>query len=171
MNPTSVSAEYLLVAVLPSSATVTAPHGIERANDDREIEQEGEMVVGFGQIRPLDATYSELASLYVDPAHRRRGVGTEIIKELLRRYDDGTLNAKRTTSPSESQPTGGGTVCLLTLQPTVPFYVPHGFRAVAADEEAFRRLPSSVRLEHATGTALSALLGNQLACMVRDPAK
>jgi GNAT superfamily N-acetyltransferase len=167
MNPTSVSEDRLLVAVAPSPGKDT-----ENGGRGAQQEEEDETVVGFGQIRPLDSSYSELASLYVDPAYRGRGIGTKIVRELLRRHDD-AVRARRRGSPAggPEPPPGGGSVCLLTLQPTAPFYEAHGFRAVSRDSEAFRRMPASVRLEHAAGTALSALLGNQLACMVRDPAE
>ncbi|KAG7338727.1 acyl-CoA N-acyltransferase [Nitzschia inconspicua] len=36
---------------------------------------EKDEVIGFGQIRPLDETHAELASLFVQENYRRRGVG------------------------------------------------------------------------------------------------
>ena len=156
MNPLSVSEATLLVA---SSDGATD----RSANDD---------MVGFGQIRRLNDDYSELASLYVLPSYRKRGIGTALVQELLERYE----NSKDSSSGSSSRTaaaattttttcTDSGKVCLLTLAPTVPFYEPHGFVVV----EDTTDLPTSVQFEIQAGSAISKFLGNQLVCMVRDP--
>lgn len=128
MNPLSISEETLLVA---TTTTKTA--------DDK--------VIGFGQIRPLDSSYSELASLYVYPEYRHKGVGSTLVANLLERHDSSNT----------------GAVCLLTLQPTVPFYIPHGFEVQSSLED----LPQSLQLEFKAGSLLSSFLGNDICCMVR----
>jgi GNAT superfamily N-acetyltransferase len=190
MNPLFVSERNLLVAtrrIRPTPSATTASRdgdGDSYGKVDKEDEEEEERVIGFGQIRPLpqdekdggggdpmsssssdnpsSASFWELASLFVDPEHRRMGVGTAIIQELLRRHDE----------HEQQQEKDGGNVLaavvlLLTLAPTAPLYEPHGFRIVDAASSEFRNLPQSVRLEHAAGKALSWILGNELVCMVR----
>jgi GNAT superfamily N-acetyltransferase len=190
MNPLFVSERNLVVATgrnRPTPSTTTASRD---GDGDVEKKEEEERVIGFGQIRPVpqdekngggveDPTSSsssdnptgsaslwELASLFVDPEHRRMGVGTAIIQELLRRHDE------QQQHPQEQEEWEEGTVpeamvLLLTLAPTAPLYEPHGFRIVDAMSPEFRNLPKSVRLEHAAGKALSWILGNELVCMVR----
>jgi N-acetylglutamate synthase-like GNAT family acetyltransferase len=130
MNPLSISQDRLLVAFDDS--------------DERSL-------LGFGQIRPLDGVFSELASLYVKPENRQQGIGGAMVQQLIRRHDQ-----------SES-PT---TVCLLTLSSTSTFYEKHGFELM--DEvEIQSTMPSSFRFEYAAGSVVSSLLGNGLVCMIR----
>lgn len=134
MNPLSVSTEYLLVAA---------------------AEDEPDAVLGFGQIRPLDGTdYTELASLYVFPDHRREGIASALIESLLER---------------QQQADDASSVCLLTLRPTMPLYEKFGFGAVdpKRDDDTWKALPQTVRLEYQAGSLLSLFLGNDLVCMVR----
>lgn len=175
MNPLFVSGRYLLVATMrptKSDSTTTGGDGAGKGEEDKgEEEKEEGRVVGFGQIRPLpqeekddgsaSASFWELASLFVDPDHRRKGVGTAIIQELLRRHDE----AQQQQQQGDSHPEA--IVLLLTLAPTAPLYEPHGFQVVDPASSEFRNLPKSVRLEHAAGKAVSWVLGNELVCMVR----
>jgi ribosomal protein S18 acetylase RimI-like enzyme len=131
MNPLSISQQTLLVAF--------------------DGEHCNEKLVGFGQIRPLTGDYSELASLYVLPEHRKRGIGTFLVRELLRRHD--------------AEKDQAAVVCLLTLRPTIPFYTPHGFKVVQGDEAS---MPKPLEFEFKAGSVISALLGNELVCMVRQ---
>jgi GNAT superfamily N-acetyltransferase len=179
MNPLFVSENNLLVATAAATTTTIRSPRATSAGDKEEEER----VIGFGQIRPLpqeekngggggkegaasfedsrpaSVSFWELASLFVDPEHRRKGVGTAIIQELLRRYDEHHGVALGTTEATA--------VLLLTLAPTAPLYEPHGFRVVDTASSEFQKLPESVRLEHAAGKAVSWLLGNELVCMVR----
>jgi amino-acid N-acetyltransferase len=129
MNPLSISTETLLVAY---------------DKDDSQSQR-----VGFGQIRPLDAKYSELASLYVLPEYRQQGIGTRLVEQLLKQHDE-------QDDPSTS-------VCLLTLKPTVPFYQAHGFESVVSIDD----LPPTIQFEYRAGQVVSSLLQNELVCIVR----
>jgi N-acetylglutamate synthase-like GNAT family acetyltransferase len=130
MNPLSISQDRLLVAFDDS--------------DERNL-------LGFGQIRPLDGVFSELASLYVKPENRQQGIGGALVQQLLQRHD-------QAESPT--------TVCLLTLSSTSCFYEKHGFELM--DEvEIQSTMPSSFRFEYAAGSVVSSLLGNGLVCMIR----
>jgi GNAT superfamily N-acetyltransferase len=128
MNPLSVSQGHLWVAVSEGEDTL----------------------LGFGQIRPLSDGYKELASLYVVPSERRKGIATQLISTLLEQHEE----------CGEEDPI----ICLLTLRPTVPLYERHGFRVV--DPKA-HDLPITFRVEFMLGTMLSMLLGNDLVCMIR----
>ena len=111
--------------------------------------EQGDMI-GFGQIRPLDSIYSELASLYVYPEHRNRGIGSALVEKLLQRHDADPFHSKR--------------VCLLTLKPTVRFYEKHGF----VEQISIDDLPSALQFEFRAGSLVSSILGNDICCMVRD---
>lgn len=141
MNPLSISEETLLVAC-------------RRDDDDAPEDDDKYAMIGFGQIRPLGNNFAELASLYVNPNYRQQGVGRGLVTALLERNDK--------ENPSAAQQH----VCLLTLRPTVPFYEPHGFQVVTNIEEQ-RRLPASLQLEYAAGSAISMVLGNEIVCMVQ----
>lgn len=130
MNPLSISQDRLLVAF-----------------DDLDEHE----LLGFGQIRPLDGVYSELASLYVKPANRQQGIGGALVQQLLRRHD-------QVESPT--------TVCLLTLRSTTPFYEKLGFECMEQDEIQ-SRMSSSFQIEYAAGSLISSFLGNSLVCMIR----
>jgi N-acetylglutamate synthase-like GNAT family acetyltransferase len=130
MNPLSISQDRLVVAF-----------------DDSDENS----LLGFGQIRPLDGVYSELASLYVNPEHRQQGIGGALVQQLLLRHDQAEA------------PT---TVCLLTLRSTTPFYENLGFEVMDKDEIQ-SSMPSSFQFEYAAGSVVSSLLGNGLVCMVR----
>jgi N-acetylglutamate synthase-like GNAT family acetyltransferase len=129
MNPLSLSKENLLVAF-----------------DDDLDEQP---LLGFGQIRPMDNDYSELASLYVIPKRRKQGIGGAIVEALLERH--------KASSSKE--------VCLLTLKPTVPFYETYGFQVASESER--KKLPASLQFEFQAGNAVSLFLGNALVCMIQ----
>jgi N-acetylglutamate synthase-like GNAT family acetyltransferase len=131
MNPLSLSTKHLLVA----------------CQDNNE-----ELVLGFGQIRPLDATCSELASLYVQTEHRSQGIGSAMVKALLDRHYENEEPQSR--------------ICLLTLKSTTKFYRQFGFRE--ADKEERRQLPKALQVEYQLGSVLSFVLGNDLVCMVKD---
>jgi ribosomal protein S18 acetylase RimI-like enzyme len=134
MNPLSLSTETLLVAYDDSSS-----------NNN---------LLGFGQIRPLDDKFSELASLYVLPEYRHRGIGSALVQRLLSDHDAAASSSV------------ANTVCLLTLKPTIPFYEPFGFHEVD-DSGDLSSLPLSIQIESQIGVQISKLLGNELVCMIR----
>jgi len=89
----------------------------------------------------------ELASIFVEAAWRRRGIGEELVRRLL-----------------EAHETRGGyldDVYLLTLEPTCGWYERLGFKQLASDDQ----IPAPMAFEVAAGKALSTVLGNKLVCM------
>jgi ribosomal protein S18 acetylase RimI-like enzyme len=157
MNPLSIAQETLVVAF---------------DADDSSSSSRGDGVLGFGQIRPLSVLpsssqrkagattrnpgYDELASLYVIPEQRTRGVGRALVQELLSRHDQDTDRQNHA-------------VCLLTLATTVPFYEPFQFHVVSQSNLSSVGLPSSFRFEYTAGSVISTVLGNELVCMIRQP--
>jgi ribosomal protein S18 acetylase RimI-like enzyme len=141
MNPLSISERTLLVACDDDD------------DDDDDDNDNDKIMVGFGQVRPLDAAYSELASLYVDPDHRHQGIGSALVEKILERHDADVY------SPSK--------VCLLTLLPTTKFYEPHGFVVQTILDD----LPATLQFEFKAGSLVSSFLGNDICCMVRDKKK
>ena len=107
--------------------------------------------VGCGQIRPITSDAFEVASVYVAPGWRGRGVGGQIMGALLRRYVTG----------SAAQPPGRpSALYLLTLAGTMPFYEPWGF--VQVPEAG---LPGPMRTEYALGRAVTRALGEEIVAM------
>lgn len=150
MNPFSVKDENLLIAY-----------------DADEIDDGISGVVGFGQIRPIDTTddmkkqsFSELASLYVDPNYRRKGIASMIVKQLIERSLENQRNDEQNYASS--------TICLLTLRPTAPLYEKHGFAILSMDSAEFQKLPKAIKFEASAGRILSSLLRNDLVCMVKN---
>jgi len=133
MNPLSISKEKLLVAY--------------------DMEDETDEMLGFGQIRPLKINdlnkLYELASLFVFRPKRSSGVGSALVNELLKRFDEDRQN--------------NGNICLLTLKATIPFYLAFGFTVVIRED-----IPSPLMLEYTAGNIISNLLGNELCCMIRE---
>ena len=120
----------------------------EENDDDNST---SDRVLGFGQIRPLNGEFSELASLYVLPEYRHQGIGSGLVKALLQRQQSNQEKSK---------------VCLITLKPTSGFYKSFGFQEVAEDQR--KRLPKAIQVEYMAGKALSTFLGNELVCMIQS---
>ena len=136
MNPLSLSEKNLLCAI-----------------DDKSGD-----LVGFGQIRPLDHGASgcknyELASLFVKPEYRSLGIGSDIVRELLQRFDD-------------CQNDSNTSLYLLTLRTTRNFYEAFGFKVLAGKD--IKNIPSTLQFEVTMGNIISSVLGNQLVCMCRS---
>lgn len=180
MNPLSIRAEHLLVAYGSDSDTTT----MDDEHDDPNIVSTGTTMLGFGQIRPLNAngSYLELASIYVRPSHRRSGIATRIIQALLEQRaspitwsdpDDAASNEAitNTTKPI---------IYLLTLRPTMPLYERHGFRlvddttmqkmsfVVSSSDPDHVKVPTSLQVEWIIGSIVSKILGNDLVCMMKE---
>jgi GNAT superfamily N-acetyltransferase len=145
MNPLSISKERLLVAFDDEKLTDTTGDAAAVPNG----------MLGFGQIRPLDDLYSELASLYVLPNKRGKGIGGALVQELLSRHD------AKDDGPKQTE------VVLLTLRPTTPFYEKYGFEILNDVSE----IPLSLQFEYKAGSIVSAFLGNDLVCMKRTSQK
>ena len=143
MNPFGVSQDTLLVAF--------ADETDDSSNNNEASSSSSPAVLGFGQIRPLNDEYSELASLYVVPESRKKGIGGALVQNLLDRHAEMKQRQR---------------ICLLTLKPTSSFYEPYGFRVATESER--KQLPSSIQLEYQAGLALSFLLGNDLVCMIHS---
>ena len=114
--------------------------------------QQGNPLIGFGQIRPLESSsFSELASLYVLPEYRHQGVGRALVEALIERHKSSPLSSNR--------------LCLLTLKPTSRFYRPFGFRV--ASEMDRKQLPLTLQFEFQAGNLLSRVWGRDVVCMVQ----
>lgn len=140
MNPLSVSPETLLVA------------------SDEDDGTNNSAILGFGQIRSIGSNCWELASLYVLPEQRSKGVGSALVQALLERNTELQSNS----SNNNDNP---ATICLLTLGPTTKFYEPFGFQVATESER--KSLPLSIQLEYKAGALVSMVLGNQIECMIK----
>lgn len=145
MNPLSISKERLIVAFDDEKLTDTTG----------EAAAEPDGMLGFGQIRPLDDLYAELASLFVLPKQRGKGIGGALVQELLSRHD------AKYDGPKQPE------VVLLTLRPTTPLYEKYGFEILNDVSE----IPLSLQFEYKAGSIVSAFLGNDLVCMKRTSQK
>mmetsp|Transcript_2691 Transcript_2691/g.3737 ORF Transcript_2691/g.3737 Transcript_2691/m.3737 type:complete len:181 (-) Transcript_2691:161-703(-) len=106
-------------------------------------------LVGFGQVRQLPGGKDyELASLYVKPAYRQQGVGSALVGELLRRFEDEHIC---------------GSIFLLTLEPLIGFYEPFGFSVI----DDISAAPEQLQFEFKAGSIISMALGNSIKCMCR----
>lgn len=88
----------------------------------------------------------ELASVYVKPEWRKRGIGRELIRRVMARHD--LLERSR------------GDVYLLTLDRTEDFYRGLGFGFEVTDEP-----PASMAGEIVAGNLITGLMGSKLVCM------
>jgi N-acetylglutamate synthase-like GNAT family acetyltransferase len=150
MNPLSISTQTMLVAAkeIDDDSRSSRPTG-KAANYSEDNNQDE--VLGFGQIRPLNQEYSELASLFVFAEYRHQGIGRGLVKALLQRHQSNQEKSK---------------VCLLTLKPTSGFYKSWGFQEATDDQR--KKLPKAIQLEYMAGKALSTFLGNELVCMIQS---
>lgn len=105
------------------------------------IAQEGEEIVGIGQVKVHSDGSRELASIAVIPARQRQGIATALIRELLRRED--------------------GVVYLYCRDTLETFYEPFGFRRVPGAQlpSALRRM---YRLAEVSCVVVRALTGQPL---------
>jgi ribosomal protein S18 acetylase RimI-like enzyme len=155
MNPLSLQPNCMVIAY-------------NNGDNDNAINRSdnGDAILGFGQIRPLNDRFSELASLYVFKQYRQQGIGSQIVQELLNRHNNNNNN--KSIKDKEPALELILKVCLLTLRPTMKFYQKYNFREVSRQEMEALKLPFSMKLEAAAGSAISAFLGNDLVCMVLD---
>jgi ribosomal protein S18 acetylase RimI-like enzyme len=162
MNPLSISKENMIV--------VYDDFNDETIQQQQQRQQQPKLI-GFGQIRPIgrsvsnDGTsvieYSELASLYVEPEYRHRGIGGTIVDKLMERHRQQQQHQQQ----QKPTTTVSSVVCLLTLKPLIPFYESHGFQVITNRDE-IQRLPKSLQLEYTAGSFVSWILGNDIVCMI-----
>lgn len=108
------------------------------------------MMLGFGQLQPYGdpdrATFHELRTLIVDPAHRGKGVGSELVRKLL--------EAAQATD-----------VFLTTLEQSIPFYAPHGFQRIRLSAA-----PRSLWFEIAAGLVVARIVAQDQLVVLKRPA-
>lgn len=108
-----------------------------------QVAADGDHIVGFAQLKPIGDIY-ELASVYVAPAYRRRGLGSDLVERCLKYH----VEAGRRLDE----------VYLLTLANFVEFYRRFGFEPV---DDA----PEALAFEIQLGGAVTSLIGKSLVCM------
>jgi GNAT superfamily N-acetyltransferase len=97
----------------------------------------------------------ELASVYVEPAYRGQGIGTELVRRVLKRHFQ-----------QNSNPQAPANVYCLTLANTTKWYEQNfGFEIVSAKKD----IPKAMALEVAAGNVITKLIGAQLCCMRGTP--
>ena len=96
----------------------------------------------------------ELSSVYVDVSYRGQGIGTELVKRVLRKR---LLESQKPCLPS--------TIYCLTLATTVDWYRDNfGFETVPSTD-----IPAPMALEVTAGNIITKLIGARLCCMRGTP--
>lgn len=85
------------------------PLNINAANF--KVATDNDRLVGFAQLRPLGDVY-ELASVYVEPVYRNRGIGSDLVRLCLEAHKDAGLLLTD--------------IYLITLEDTVEWYLQFG---------------------------------------------
>lgn len=116
------------------------PLFVEQRNFVTAREADGELV-GAAQLRPLDGASYELASLFVLPEHRRRGIGGALVRECLGRAPGAQLRGSAVSKSAAD-------VYLLTLATCAGFYERFGFGVVSKSASV---LPLTLAVECALG--------------------
>eukprot|EP00471_Norrisiella_sphaerica_P003682 CAMPEP_0184489936 /NCGR_PEP_ID=MMETSP0113_2-20130426/16690_1 /TAXON_ID=91329 /ORGANISM="Norrisiella sphaerica, Strain BC52" /LENGTH=150 /DNA_ID=CAMNT_0026873607 /DNA_START=350 /DNA_END=802 /DNA_ORIENTATION=- len=107
--------------------------------------------IACGQIRPVEDSKYELASLFVEPAYRQKGIGSQTVEKLMTRH--------------QSTESAGKDVYLLTLNRTHRFYEKLGFRIIEVN-----LAPSMMQAEYSIGKQIAAISANDsLVVMKFDP--
>jgi GNAT superfamily N-acetyltransferase len=135
MNPTFLNPQNFIVA--------------EQDSQGNEKNTGSAIVAGFGQVRPVAGANEhvwELASVYVLPAVRGQGVGSQIVAKLVQNFCN---TDKKAASPRR--------LVLLTLADTASFYTPHSFRVVPDPVQAQPPLPPLFVLEYLAGSVVARL--------------
>ena len=137
--------------------TVAFPNGFEslpwtkeyRAASEaaRRRRQKRELMVGRERMNA--GQLWELASIYVLPQYRSQGIGSEVVRQLLKRHED--LGREKSD------------VYALTLEKTLDWYknLGMGFALVDKSEE----IPSQMSFEISAGNIITGILGEQLVCL------
>ena len=104
------------------------------------------------QVRQETPALYELASVWVDPAFRHQGMGTQLVQRVLHRH---CVNETTGSSPLEQ-------VYLLTLDTTVDWYRDKfGFEPL----QGLYDVPPAMQWEVQAGQIVTGMLGKQLVCM------
>ena len=109
------------------------------------VAEEKKKVIGWAQLRPLqlDNGCWELASVYVNPMYRKRGIGSQLVRQIIQTKD-------------EEQPIQ---IYALTLASTLSWYQRLGFDCIDTPP------PSSLQLEIKAGQIITNLLKETLICI------
>lgn len=100
--------------------------------------------------RALQQLY-ELSSVYVMPEYRSRGIGSELVRRVLRRQ-----LVEQYAPPSQSC-----RIYCLTLATTAPWYTENfGFEKVEGND-----IPASMAMEVMAGNLITNVIGAELCCM------
>ena len=93
----------------------------------------------------------ELSSVYVEPAYRGQGIGTELVNRVLKRK----ISAGRESCVPSN-------IYLLTLATTAKWYQENfGFEVVENSND----IPKQMAFEMAAGSLITKIIGAQLTCM------
>ena len=100
----------------------------------------------------------ELSSVYVEAPYRHQGIGTELVRRVLRQRLLPAADQQQQLLPPPSLPTS---IYCLTLATTAPWYEDNfGFEIVSSSD-----VPAPMALEVAAGSIITKLIGAQLCCM------
>jgi N-acetylglutamate synthase-like GNAT family acetyltransferase len=135
MNPLGIRTERFLVV------------------EEKDVQSQKNQIVGFGQLRPLSATDLELASVYVAPAYRRRGIASRIVAHLL--------EEQRRSLHSVSGPKKRRIFCLTVGNESL--YSRAGFTRFPLDQNFIWNsdIPCGLRFEMLAGRVVAALVKPQ----------
>lgn len=115
------------------------------ASEAAKKRREGRTSIRAG-VRSEAGQLWELASVYVLPKYRGRGVGSELVRRIMREH----LLLDRSAAD----------VYALTLESTLGWYAELGFSKTDEDE-----IPSPMRFEVAAGSVITKLIGAKLVCI------
>mmetsp|Transcript_15490 Transcript_15490/g.18955 ORF Transcript_15490/g.18955 Transcript_15490/m.18955 type:complete len:175 (+) Transcript_15490:368-892(+) len=147
------------------------------------INEDNNDILAFAQIKPISSQDYELASVFVEPHLRRKGLGSSVIYQSLENHFSSQCDS------------ASSSIFLLTLADTIPFYSKQGFELYLdfspatrmtkhSDDDDFgdkeglllrrtsfsfdgriKELPPSLALEVVVGYVITRIIGKHLVCM------